>query len=401
MTLLIIFVVAYFLNESIYAAKGMTSPRQYRKNLRAELAASNTQPAQYGWGDYFRDLNADAAASARRHRERSAQEKAAGIRPTVGERAKRLGRLLIEPVGERKPGDRPGGTVTFQTADPNDERRRVDPLDLAGREERPDPWAHSTPVTRRPDREPETAADRRFFDLRESGYTGPLDQDSEPVVDVDEWIAAQQREGEHGRHVGTAPSRGGQMSDDEYRRHAALENETHEQYLARRASERRDRDQRDRDRRDMYAGQAAAADRVADRHAGGPGGNSNGGGSTVASGTVEVNNNETARLAFAAGVVAAGQLQEAVSLAEQARGRLASSARELADAVSAGFDRGAIQAAQEGADVVSLGTLAEWSEKADAAEQAMQAGVRALDKYRDAEDLVASNGVDGRTLNAS
>ena len=31
--------------------------------------------------------------------------------------------------------------------------------------------------TRRPDRRPETAADTRFFDLRESGYDGPVDQD--------------------------------------------------------------------------------------------------------------------------------------------------------------------------------------------------------------------------------
>ena len=31
--------------------------------------------------------------------------------------------------------------------------------------------------SRRPDGRPETAADRRFFDLRESGYTGWIDQD--------------------------------------------------------------------------------------------------------------------------------------------------------------------------------------------------------------------------------
>lgn len=33
------------------------------------------------------------------------------------------------------------------------------------------------PQTRRPDGQQETAADSRFFDLRESGYTGPVDQD--------------------------------------------------------------------------------------------------------------------------------------------------------------------------------------------------------------------------------
>lgn len=31
--------------------------------------------------------------------------------------------------------------------------------------------------TRRVDGQPETPADTRFFDLREGGYTGPIDQD--------------------------------------------------------------------------------------------------------------------------------------------------------------------------------------------------------------------------------
>lgn len=35
-----------------------------------------------------------------------------------------------------------------------------------------------TPVaSRRIDGKPETEADKRFFDLRQSGYTGPIDQD--------------------------------------------------------------------------------------------------------------------------------------------------------------------------------------------------------------------------------
>jgi len=33
------------------------------------------------------------------------------------------------------------------------------------------------PLSRRTDGKPETEADRKFFDLRESGYTGPIDQD--------------------------------------------------------------------------------------------------------------------------------------------------------------------------------------------------------------------------------
>ncbi|OHU47260.1 hypothetical protein BKG82_26770 [Mycobacteroides chelonae] len=34
-----------------------------------------------------------------------------------------------------------------------------------------------TPKSRRIDGKPETEADRKLFDLRESGYNGPVDQD--------------------------------------------------------------------------------------------------------------------------------------------------------------------------------------------------------------------------------
>ena len=44
---------------------------------------------------------------------------------------------------------------------------------MAGRQ---DTW------TRRVDGKPETAADKRFFDLRESGYDGPVDQDGRKVT---------------------------------------------------------------------------------------------------------------------------------------------------------------------------------------------------------------------------
>jgi hypothetical protein len=37
--------------------------------------------------------------------------------------------------------------------------------------------AVSEPVSRNVGGRPETEADTRFFDLRESGYTGPIDQD--------------------------------------------------------------------------------------------------------------------------------------------------------------------------------------------------------------------------------
>jgi len=42
--------------------------------------------------------------------------------------------------------------------------------------------------SRRADDKPETAADKRFFDLRESGYTGPIDHNGQPVDDMAQWI---------------------------------------------------------------------------------------------------------------------------------------------------------------------------------------------------------------------
>lgn len=39
-----------------------------------------------------------------------------------------------------------------------------------------------TSASRRWDGEPETPAEKRFFDLRESGYSGPIDQDGYAVT---------------------------------------------------------------------------------------------------------------------------------------------------------------------------------------------------------------------------
>lgn len=44
--------------------------------------------------------------------------------------------------------------------------------------------------TRRVDGKPETAADRKFFDLRESGYTGWIDHNGNAVKDGNEVQAA-------------------------------------------------------------------------------------------------------------------------------------------------------------------------------------------------------------------
>ncbi len=49
------------------------------------------------------------------------------------------------------------------------------------------------------DGSPETDADKRFFDLRESGYTGPIDQDGYADTTSDDaqvlrWMAEQRGE---------------------------------------------------------------------------------------------------------------------------------------------------------------------------------------------------------------
>ncbi|TKG61559.1 hypothetical protein [Prauserella endophytica] len=54
------------------------------------------------------------------------------------------------------------------------------------------PGVEDTP-TRRGDGQPETDADRRFFDAREGGYTGWIDQDGHQVLDLDAWMAEQKR----------------------------------------------------------------------------------------------------------------------------------------------------------------------------------------------------------------
>jgi hypothetical protein len=42
--------------------------------------------------------------------------------------------------------------------------------------------------SRRADGKAETARDKKFFDLRQSGYKGPIDHKGNKVEDMDEWI---------------------------------------------------------------------------------------------------------------------------------------------------------------------------------------------------------------------
>ena len=42
--------------------------------------------------------------------------------------------------------------------------------------------------SRRVDNKPETPRDKKFFDLRESGYKGPIDQNGSKVDNLNKWI---------------------------------------------------------------------------------------------------------------------------------------------------------------------------------------------------------------------
>lgn len=66
------------------------------------------------------------------------------------------------------------------------QRRQAEALEQIRAARQPEPGAPQEDTgeaasTRRVDGKPETAADTRFFDTRESGYTGPIDQDGYPV----------------------------------------------------------------------------------------------------------------------------------------------------------------------------------------------------------------------------
>lgn len=116
----------------------------------------------------------------------------------------------------------------------------------------------------------------------------------------------------------------------------------------------------------------------------------------------EVQTNEAARRAFQQMKAGGEKLAEGARLAEEGRALLAAAAQGAADGMArTKFDVGATSAANEAADAVGNDTLSRWCETADAAIGAADRGLSALEKYRDAEDTVASNNVDGSTLEPS
>jgi hypothetical protein len=58
-----------------------------------------------------------------------------------------------------------------------------------------------TRATRRIDGKPETDADRKFFDLRAAGYTGPIDQNGDAVTTGPAADTLRQMARDRGEHV--------------------------------------------------------------------------------------------------------------------------------------------------------------------------------------------------------
>lgn len=113
----------------------------------------------------------------------------------------------------------------------------------------------------------------------------------------------------------------------------------------------------------------------------------------------EVTTNEAARREFAALQAAAAEAADALSALEAARDKMAAHATALADGVSAKrFDSGATAAAADAAAAINSGTLADWAERVDTVAEQAAAGHAALDKYRDTEDLIATQNVDATTV---
>lgn len=127
------------------------------------------------------------------------------------------------------------------------------------------------------------------------------------------------------------------------------------------------------------------------------------GGSTMTQSTVpattEVYNNEDARIALGAVANAAAEAQDALGVLEAAKAKLQAAANGTLEGMSGKrFDSQATTSAAAAADAINVGDLAEWSEKFDTAEAEATNGLRALDKYLDAEELVSANNVDATTL---
>lgn len=309
MELLVCFLLAIVItggrsaSDIIHAAKGTTPPHLEKARLRAQQRATpvgtpqvlDGRPPKPRLRDYASVVWGDAMEDAIRHHDRVKAEKRTRTRPAVRQRLRRLGDLLIRPVGEPRPAA-PVDPDSVVATDPAP--MRLNDV-MGGPSQTPGP-PRPAPADAGPDPTP---------------VARPAEQHNEPD-------GSQQ------------PTQGDAMTQP---------------------------------------ASAAAA--------------------------TEVNNNESAREAFTAMQAAAKEAADALAVLEAAKAKMQAAANSLADGVDAtAFDATATAAAHEAADVINVGDLAEWSEKFDVVDAAAANGLAALDKYRDAEDLVANEAVDGRTL---
>ncbi len=172
MELILCFLIAFVvtggrsLGDIIHAAKGTTPPRIERAKLKAAARpAGSKEPSAFQ--DYWATVWRDAWTDAKAHHERTRAEKQAGARPTVGLRARRVWRLLVDPVGGPRPEgpdviDPPAGVVEGWAAGV----RRQYPEPPSSREEPPDPWRHAEPVAEPIDPTEPEPAPRRDADGR-------------------------------------------------------------------------------------------------------------------------------------------------------------------------------------------------------------------------------------------
>ncbi len=116
----------------------------------------------------------------------------------------------------------------------------------------------------------------------------------------------------------------------------------------------------------------------------------------------DVQTNEAARRLFQRQMAAADKAADALAAYEQAQKELAALATSGVDGMAATrFDGQATAAQSHVADLIGGSDMSAAAGAIDGIRGAAQEGLSALDKYRDAEDLVASNNVDGRTLEPS
>lgn len=189
--------------DRAYAKKGMVSPRHQVRLARLEKAGRPVSPKSRGpLRNYMSELYADAMLDrVELHRQKRAHRGPVVYNPGAPKLRQRLGRAadgfdaavlggirrvqesqgwdrakaaartagrrLVDPVGDQPPtaGDQPAAVPAGLT-----DRKAGDVAGLPGET-----------VSRRFDGQPETDADRRFFDLRDSGYRGWIDQDGHPV----------------------------------------------------------------------------------------------------------------------------------------------------------------------------------------------------------------------------